>query len=78
MSFIEKNFVSKEKSGTSIKGKLVTKTKKHIRFILKLWYEHRTVIVEIMQKIQTSFKTLTSRKATSWRLKKSQSNDKLL
>ena len=75
MSFIEKNFVSKEKSGTSIKGKLVTKTKKHIRFILKLWFEYRTVIVEI---IQTSFKTLTSRKATSWRLKKSQSNDKLL
>ena len=49
-----------------------------ISFILELWYRHRTFIVETMHKLRTSFKRLASRKATTWWLKQSQNNDKLL
>ena len=45
---------------------------------LGLWYYYHTVIVEITHKIRTSFITLASKKATIWRLKQSQSNDKIL
>ena len=45
---------------------------------MALWYWHRTFIVEITHNIWTSFKTLDSKKATEWHLKRSQSNDKLL
>ena len=47
-------------------------------FILELWYQHRTAIVEITYKIWTFFKTLATKKATSWQLKKPKSKDKLL
>ena len=40
-----------------------------ISFTLELWYKHRTLIVEITHKTWTSFKTLASKKATTWRLK---------
>ena len=62
-----------------VKKKLATKIKKlgKLSFILELWYYHHIVIVEITHKIRTSFKTLASKKAATWRLKKSQSNDKL-
>ena len=39
--------------------------------------KHNVVNVEITHKIQTLFKTLASKKVPKWRLKKSQSNDKL-
>ena len=45
---------------------------------MELWYWHRTFIVDITHNIWTSFKTLASKKATGWHLKRSQSNDKLL
>ena len=44
---------------------------------MELWYEHCDCIVEITRKIRTSFKTMASQKATTWRLKQSQSNNKL-
>ena len=52
MSFIKKNFICKEKSGTVTKVKLVTKIKKLRKssFILELWYKHHIAIVEITQK----------------------------
>ena len=48
------------------------------RFMLELWYQHCTNIVEITHKIQTSFKTLASKKASTWRLKNPQRNGKRL
>ena len=66
MSFVKKNFIYTEKSGTVTKAQL------------RKFKKHRTVIVEITHKIRTSFKTLVSKTATTRRLKKSQSNDKLL
>ena len=62
MSLIKKSFICKEKAGTVTKVKLVTKIRKHIQF-----YFENTI----------SFKTLASKKAATWRLKKSQSNNKL-
>ena len=74
--FIKKNFIGNERSGTVTKVKLVTKIKTHnqLYFGTLVFID----IVEIARKIRTSFKTLTSKKATTWRLKNSQSNDKLL
>ena len=46
-------------------------------FTLNLWYKHCTVIVEITKKIQTSFKMPVCKKATTWRCKKPQSNNKI-
>ena len=43
-------------------------------FILELWYLHHIVIVELTHKLRTSFKTLASKKAATWRLKKNQIN----
>ena len=65
-------FICKEKYGAVTKVKLVTKIKKLRKssFILELWYYHHIVIVEITHKMQTSFKTLASKKAATWHLKK--------
>ena len=38
-------------------------------FILELCHKYCTVMVEITLKIQTSFKKLASKKATTWQLK---------
>ena len=43
-------------------------------FILELWYLHHIVIVELTHKLQTSFKTLASKKAATRHLKKNQIN----
>ena len=74
MSFIKKSLICKEKAGT------VTKVK--LRSIISLFWNLgisivHIVPVEITHKIQISFKTLASKKAATWRLKKSRSNDKL-
>ena len=39
-------------------------------FDLELWYQHCTVILEIKSKIRTSFKSLVSKKARTWRLER--------
>ena len=44
---------------------------------MEIWYKHHVVNVEITRKLRTSFKTLASKKAAKWRLRKSQSSDKL-
>ena len=74
ISFIKKNFICKEKYGTVTNVKLVTRIKKlrKLSFILELWYYYRIVIVEMTHKITTFFKILASKKAVTWRLKKSQ------
>ena len=41
----------------------------HKRFILQHWYYHCTVILEIGNKIRTSFKSLVSKKARTRQLK---------
>ena len=74
MSFIKKSLICKEKAGT------VTKVK--LSCIISLFWNLgisivHIVTVEITHKIHISFKTLASKKATTWRLKKSRSNDKL-
>ena len=51
---------------------------KEAQSVLFWKYYNRTVIMEITHKIWASFKTLVSKKAPAWRLKQSQSNDKLL
>ena len=63
-----------EKSGAV---KKVRKLRNIISFILEIWYEHHVVNVEITHKIRTSFKTLALKEVAKWRLKKSESNDKL-
>ena len=86
MPFIKKDFIQfiyKEKSGTVTKLTLVQKKRnqkfmKHNQLYFDLWYWHRTFIAGITHKIRTPFKTLASKKITAWRLKQSQSNDKLL
>ena len=45
---------------------------------MELWHYRRIVIVEITYKIRTPFKTLISKKATTWQLKKAQNSDKIL
>ena len=54
-------------------------------FISELWYQYATFIVEkthtatvIVDIIQNSFRTLDLKKATTCRLKKFQTNEKLL
>ena len=44
---------------------------------MEIWYKHHVVNVEITRKLRTSFKTLASKKAAKWRLRKSQGSDKL-
>ena len=57
--------------------KKVRKLRNIINFILETWYEHHLVNVEITHKIRTSFKTLALKEVAKWRLKNSQSSDKL-
>ena len=61
--------ICKEKAGTVTKVKLVTKIKKHNQLYFGTLV---IVIVEITHKMRTYFKTLASKKVTTWRLKKSQ------
>ena len=74
MSFIKKNFICKEKSRTATKVKLVTKIKKHNQLYFGTLVLACIVFVQINHKMWTSFKTLASKKAATWRLKKSQGN----
>ena len=65
----------------SHKSKIIYKDLRTITyniFIVELWYYHRTVIVEIKYKKRAFFKTLSLKKATTWRLKKYSKNNKLL
>ena len=72
MSLIKKkNFICEEKPETVIKVKLVTKIKKHNQLYFG------TLVLgscchcgDSAYKIRTSFKTLASKKAATWRLNK--------
>ena len=66
--------ICKVKAGTVTKVKLVTKIKKHNQLYFGTLV---IVIVEITHKMRTYFKTLASKKATTYCLKQSHSNDKL-
>ena len=88
MPFLKKKFtqfIYKEKSGAVTKLKLIGDFRRSVirnlrsivSLIRELWYYHRIVIEEITHKIRTSAKHCLQRKLT-WRLKQSQSNDKLL
>ena len=86
MPVIKKNFIKfiyKEKPGTVTKLKLVQK-KRNQKFKMynQLYFGTlvlaSTGIVEITHNKWTSFKTLAPKKATTWWLKQSQSNNKLL
>ena len=78
MSVVKKIFICKEKSRTVKKVKLVIKIKKLNQLYFGALVLASFVLVEIMHKIWTSFKTLASKKAGTWHLKKSLSNDRLL
>ena len=65
MSLINKNFIYKEKSETATKFK-EDNLKSIISFTLDSWYYHRSVAVEKMHKIRTSFKTLASKRAATF------------
>ena len=77
LEFIKKSVIYKEKSGTVTKIKL-RRFEQYNQLYFEILVIARTVIVEITHKIRTSLKTLVSKKAKTWRLKKSQSKDKLL
>ena len=66
--------ICKVKAGTVTKVKLVTKIKKHNQLYFGTLV---IVIVEITHKMRTYFKTLASKKATTYCLKQPHSNDKL-
>ena len=52
--------------------------KKNLWLLKSTKIKKRNIVnVEITHKIRTLFKTLASKKVPKWRLKKSQSNDKL-
>ena len=53
------------------------KIKKHNQLSFGTLVIHHVPIVEITYKIQTSFKTLSSKKVATWHLKKYHSNDEL-
>ena len=81
LGFVKINSISEEKNYSVIKKNLELRENKYqfrrnvirnLRNIISFIYEHqnqcRTVILEIMHKMQTSFKTLASKKATKWQL----------
>ena len=66
-------FIRKEFYGAAKKVNQLRKLRSIISFVL----EHHVLIVEITQKIRTSFKTLALKKVATWHLKKYHSNDEL-
>ena len=65
MPLINKNFIYRDKSETATKFK-EDNLRSIISFTLDSWYYHRTAVVEKTHKIRTSFKTLASKRATTF------------
>ena len=57
----QKHFICKEKCGRSFMI--------YEKFNLELFYSHGTVILKIKSQVWTSFESLASKKAKTWRLK---------